>query len=662
MSKIKHILRSFILHLIQRIEAYENMGVDMTEKLIESYDIEKFEIQTDKGFKPISFIHKTKPFSVFRVELQNGYFIDAADNHIVFDSMMSQVFVKNLRSGDFIQTDVGLQRVISITEYSPSVCMYDVTVDSDDHRFYGNGVLSHNTTTIAAYFAWYLCFHTDRNLAILANKQATTFEIVNKVTDVFKGLPFFLKPGILSIGAGGMRLDNGCMLTSQATTKTAAIGFAIHVLYIDEFAHIQQNIARDFWRSVYPTLSSSQVSQCIISSTPYGQDNLFFELWDGAVTGKNDFTWKRVDYWEVPGHDEEWAKKMKRNFGEDEFAQEFELKFDIKANNLLDGSNLSWMKRLSKMFSYRNVNLDHTSLDSELYENLQWRNDFNPNGSVDKKNERYVLTVDIAEGKDIDEKKDSDYNIASVHKVKLKSLAKLRKLRKDEHRIENLFRLEQVGLYRDNVKDVEALAKVSKAIVFDQLGPDVCKMVVEMNFNGKAFMMEFSNHDEYSDELVMHTYHTAPVPGEKLPRKKAGFKVGSDKDHFVKLGKRLIDRKTILVTEEETYYEFNAFGKSKDGKYKGIARHDDIAMSVLNLSRLYQESEYSDWLYDFLESMSDCPEKRLAMEILKEPYDEEDLSDDLFKAMYEDDVENNIREIFNKSSEQYLRYKPGRSF
>jgi len=234
------------------------MGVDMTEKLIESYDIEKFEIQTDKGFKPISFIHKTKPFSVFRVELQNGYFIDAADNHIVFDSMMSQVFVKNLRSGDFIQTDVGLQRVISITEYSPSVCMYDVTVDSDDHRFYGNGVLSHNTTTIAAYFAWYLCFHTDRNLAILANKQATTFEIVNKVTDVFKGLPFFLKPGILSIGAGGMRLDNGCMLTSQATTKTAAIGFAIHVLYIDEFAHIQQNIARDFWRSVYPTLSSSK--------------------------------------------------------------------------------------------------------------------------------------------------------------------------------------------------------------------------------------------------------------------------------------------------------------------------------------------------------------------------------------------------------------------
>jgi len=75
------------------------------------------------------------------------------------------------------------------------------------------------TTTIAAYFAWYLCFHTDRNLAILANKQATTTEIVSKVMDVFKGLPFFLKPGILSAGALGMRLDNGCMLNSAEYCK-----------------------------------------------------------------------------------------------------------------------------------------------------------------------------------------------------------------------------------------------------------------------------------------------------------------------------------------------------------------------------------------------------------------------------------------------------------
>ncbi len=160
------------------------------------------------------------------------------------------------------------------------------------------------TTTIAAFFAWYLCFHTDRNLLILANKQATTTEIVSKVADVFRGLPFFLKPGIREMQKLGLKLDNGCMLTSQATTKTAAIGFAIHVLYVDEFAHIPPTSIRQFWRSVYPTLSSSLISQCIISSTPDGMDNLFYELWDKSVKKKNTFYNKRVDWWEVPGHDE----------------------------------------------------------------------------------------------------------------------------------------------------------------------------------------------------------------------------------------------------------------------------------------------------------------------------------------------------------------------
>lgn len=519
------------------------------------------------------------------------------------------------------------------------------------------------TTTITAYFAWYLCFHTDRNLAILANKFATTTEIVSKVMYIFKGLPFFLKPGIVSAGATGMRLDNGCMLTSQATTKTAVLGFAIHVLYIDEFAHIQQNTAREFWRAVYPTLSASIISQCILSSTPYGQDNLFFEIWDKAVKGKNSFSWKQVNYYEVPGHDDKWAEQMRRDFGEEEFAQEFELKFDIRTNNLLTGSQLNWIRRLTKLFSYDYEELDKTELDSELYENLQWRTNFDPNKDIDKKLDRFVISVDIAEGKDIDEKKDSDYNIASIHKVKLKSLSKLRKLRKDEQRIENMFRLEQIGLFRDNVKDEDILAKVCKALVFDQFHEDIVKMVVEMNFNGKSFLKEFSNHDKFQDGIVMRSYHTAPVPGEKVRRKKAGFKIRSDREYFIKLGKKLIGSKTIIPTEEETYLEFTAFGRSKSGKWKGIARHDDTVMAELNLSRLYEEAEYGDWLYDFLDMLPQSEEKKYALKMLKEPYDDVELNDDMFKSLYgsDEDERKNLEEIFKIHSDKKFRYTPSSS-
>lgn len=517
------------------------------------------------------------------------------------------------------------------------------------------------TTTIAAYFAWYLCFHTDRNLLILANKQDTTIEIVSKVLDVFRGLPFFLKPGIRNIAAKGLRLDNGCMLTSQATTKTASIGFTIHVLYIDEFAHINPKTARSFWRSVYPTLSSSLISQCVISSTPDGMDNLFFEIWDKANKGIGSFKYKRVDYWEVPEHDDQWAEDQKADFGEEEFAQEFELSFDRRSNLLLSGSQLAWIKRLNRKYEYHE--LLNSDLDDLLYRDcLTWHPDFNPNENFNNNEDRFILSNDIAEGKDEEELKDNDYNITSIFKVELKSLAKLRTLRRDEHVIKNIFRLRQVGLFRDNIGDEEVMAKVNKALVHDQLGTERCKLVTEMNFNGKAFLKEFANHDSWYDNLMMHSYHTAPIPGERPPRRKAGYKTRQDKDHFCRMGKKLIGKKTIIISESETLSEFGSFGKVKKS-WKGIARHDDTVMAALNLSRYYEEEEYSDWLYDFLDDLPDSPEKRLAMKILEEPYDDSDTSDDMFATMYLNSDEKTeaekVREIF--SSQQKTGYTPSSS-
>ena len=505
------------------------------------------------------------------------------------------------------------------------------------------------TTTISAFFAWYLCFHTDRNLLILANKQQTTTEIVDKVVKVFRGLPFFMKPGIKSIGALGFRLDNGCMLTSQATTKTAAIGFAIHVLYIDEFAHINQKMVKSFWRSVYPTLSSSLVSQCIISSTPDGMDNLFFEIWDKAEKGKNSFISKRVDYWEVTGHDDEWAEKTKADFGEEEFAQEFELSFDRKSNLLLSGSQLSWIKRIEKKYKYHN--LEKSELDDLVYKNtLIWHPDFDPNDSFSSSTDRFVLINDLAEGKEEDESKDNDYNITLIYKVEPRSISKLKLLRKDEKIIQNMFRFRQVGIFRDNIGDEEIMAKVVKAIVFDQFNEEIVKIVTEMNFNGKNFINKISDHDKFFDGMLMHSYHTIPVPGEHT-RKKAGFKTTSNKDYFCKLGKKLIDKKIIIPSDKITVSEFGAFGKVKGG-WKGIAKHDDAALSCLNLSRFYEEPEYADWLFDFLEEMPDSDVKKYICFLLSNPVEtESEISDENFSALYnnENSETEEIMKIFNEN-------------
>ena len=236
---MKELLKKIILYLIQLIETYEYRNIDIDEndiskKIIDTINLDNYEIETDSGFKPVSQIHKTQPYKVWKIQTENNLYLEAADNHILFDDKMNNVFIKDLALNDYIQTKDGLQKIVNIKTYKSKVSMYDVTVSDNNHRFYSNDILSHNTTTIAAFFAWYLCFHNDRNLAILANKESTTKEIVRKVIEVFKGLPFFLKPGIENIAKLGLRLDNGCMLISSSTTGTSALGFAIHILYIDE--------------------------------------------------------------------------------------------------------------------------------------------------------------------------------------------------------------------------------------------------------------------------------------------------------------------------------------------------------------------------------------------------------------------------------------------
>ena len=47
---------------------------------------------------------------------------------------------------------------------------------------------SGKTTTIAVFLSWMLIFHIDRNILIVANKEKTAIEIVDKIINIFKGL------------------------------------------------------------------------------------------------------------------------------------------------------------------------------------------------------------------------------------------------------------------------------------------------------------------------------------------------------------------------------------------------------------------------------------------------------------------------------------------
>ncbi len=52
-----------------------------------------------------------------------------------------------------------------------------------------------------------------------------------------------------------------------------------NIVFLDEFAFVPQNIATEFFNSVYPVISSGKKTKIIIVSTPNGM-NLFYKLFE----------------------------------------------------------------------------------------------------------------------------------------------------------------------------------------------------------------------------------------------------------------------------------------------------------------------------------------------------------------------------------------------
>lgn len=651
MGLLKRVLKNIIGKSIELLEKYEykNLNLDesdITKKIIDTKQLSNIKVLSDTGYVPATEIHKTQPYTVYEIRTSSGKTIEGADIHLVYRQTYTEttiindsVWIKDLNVGDYILTKDGPEQVVSIYKAPYKLSMYDLSIDSQEHRYYTNDILSHNTTTVSAFLSWMLIFHADRNILVVANKEDTAIEIVDKITNIFKGLPYFLKPGCINFGKTGLRLENGSRIISSATTNTASIGFTIHCILLDEFAHIPDNIVNNFWRSVYPTLSSSEVSQCIITSTPNGTTNKFYDIWSHAIEKTNSFVPIRTDYWEVPSHDDAWAEKMRADFGDEEFAQEFELQFNINSKMLLKASDLQFMERLCVDFENKPIyGINNKYIHDE---NIKWHPKFDPNDI--EENDKFVFLVDLAEGTEDQDKKfknkkqTPDSNTINIFKVVPNSLVNIKKYADKSCKIIDAFRYIQVGYYECNTEDEEYCANVCSALAYDLMKDDEresVRVMVEMNFNGKSFVQTMQRHPKYYDGTILRTYHTKPVPGEKQ-RKRLGFKTTANKEYFCLRGAKLINMRRIVVTDTATYNQMKSFGYVK-GKLKGIACHDDMSMPVFNhIPRMLVEEYFVEWLDDILMNLENESQK-YAINMLIELHDMDnpEISDSEFNAMY----------------------------
>lgn len=233
------------------------------------------------------------------------------------------------------------------------------------------------TVTAVAFLLWYCMFNQDKTVAILANKGATAREILSRFKYAFERIPKFLQQGVAEYNKGSIIFENGCKIIASATSNSAIRGQSLSCVYIDEVAFIPKNIWDEFYKSVYPTITSGTETKLLLTSTPNGL-NHFYKIWKDSEAKRNSFARYSIDWRVVPGRDEKWAKQERENLGSERaFRQEHENAFLGSADTLIDLNtlqNLVWGNPMVEN------NLGYKQYESPI------------------ENHQYIMTVDTAHG------------------------------------------------------------------------------------------------------------------------------------------------------------------------------------------------------------------------------------------------------------------------
>ena len=517
-----------------------------------------------------------------------------------------------------VMTDDGVQQV-KLRDYQKQMLR-----DFQHNRF--NIVLASRqmgkTVTASIFNAWYITFNYDKTTLLLANKSESTKEIIDKAKVVVENLPFFMKPGIIKYDVMNVRSDNGCRLVGQSTTAKSGIGFTIHNLYLDEFAHIHPTIVDSFYENVYPTLSASKISRINITSTPNGF-NKFYEIYSEAEKGNNEYVATRIDWWQHPDRDDAWYKRELGNLGsEDAFNRQYGNEFTSSSSLLLSPGTMKHLRSNAKKFEWYDFEeFDNIHIDTKGYLG------FDPDWDVEDagNSQRYYLfSVDIAEGNG------GDYSVINMFEVVPMEDDDIRNF-VSPGAMYDFFKLKQVGVFKSNEHPIEDFAKILYTLAVDIFNVENTKLVIEYNTYGsillKYLSTVFPGRNDFEDEMVLRFKHR-----HDAKTLKPGIRLKSDnKSVFCQNFKKLIEMNKLKLSDIDTVQEASLFGVLKNNSYGAQMGHDDIIMTAITATEFFGTTDYADYVEELLDIID--PEKHTLMEEVL--YKESDVQGDLQFDIYD---------------------------
>ena len=613
---MKNIVISILYKLISLLD-YIDYHYVREEKLIDNYktieeiNLKGIKILTDTGYKELSHLMISKPFEQYIIKLENDYELNCADEHIVFDENYNEIYVKNLNVNDYILTDEGPQKVIDISINKTKISMCDTTVNDDNHRFYSNGILSHNSTTTAIYCLWVILFNSDKAGLILSKSGPAGLDLIKKIKDMYLYLPYHLKIGTMKWNQSEISFDNNSSISTESFSPTAGLGKTINFLILDEFAWCPPNDVELFYNNIIPTVTTITDSNVCIMSTQNGF-NLFYKLWKGSIEKTNIYAPFKVDWDQVPQFNtetkqwekrtEKWKEEMIGVLGSKEaFYYQYGTQFSASDKCLVSRERIATLRDNAALFENKTDELiEKYNLFLNHQECLFFKPDFDLNLF---RNSFFLITIDLAEGFG------GDYTVFNIFQIVDKDIFK------------------HIGYWRSNEVDLEHATFEFWLLASQLFNGENCIWSLEWNTYGALFyrMLMDLNEDDFDPETLYRfniskdgvelsnfcLYKKSSMDEQiigKLQFKNSNFIPGirftsGNKPTACSLLKMLFEKEQIETSDIITLGELENFeDKNGNGTYKASYGHDDIIMTFAQVPMVMQTIKYKGLLEDIEES------------------------------------------------------------
>jgi hypothetical protein len=297
-----------------------------------------------------------------------------------------------------------------------------------------------------------------------------------------------------------------------------------------------------------------------------------------------------------------WKEEAIKDIGgEDAFNQEYGLRFINATRSLLSEHIIENLLNNKKNYSHEKIDEFESRLKFP-YDELVWIDDNSIFIPPEKKSVKGVISVDISEGLG------QDYSVINIFKISPKGEETIELQHHTYTNMTDFFCLEQIGMFRSNHVSVKQLAELFYVLLFEYFDYENFKVVLELNNYGNEFLAHlpniFNGNNNYGSSVFFRYKHRVDSTDEKI-----GLKIGENKNMLVKDYQDSMEKKSIIITNEDNIREITTFVKhitsAGNIRYAADMGHDDTVMTLVNISSVFSKYEFKEMVEDYAPKLLD---------------------------------------------------------